>query len=470
MSVKVALACHNPPVDGSGAPFQLPNYGLRRIHAQILATPTLGAEVAIVELESISAEAYVARIAAHEPEVVGLACYVWSFATFFEVARCLRESLPRATIVLGGPSARRAMFDLPQCRGGERFVDALVEGEGELVFTELLASDRSPEALAAIPGLTVFRDGNWDCVPRAPLDVLDPLASPYQLGLMPEGGVGYLETYRGCPLSCTFCEWGIWAGGRFGEEALVAELSALKRARANPCFLLDAGLNLNTRAFKNLLRAEERAGYFRGAELIAELYPSRVNDDVLRFLDLCEVSYLGVGLQSLDPKVLARVDRPFDPRRFDEVIHAVTSRASVEVQIILGLPGDSPEGFRRTIEHVSKFPCDIRVYRCLVLPDALMTRSPPDFALDYDPHTLRMRSCLGWTAGALDSTCEWIDAIARERGGARGEFWWHVPGLHRSSPGRPAGRHVDDAQKPLAEQPPEQAHRGIDPRRLRVVD
>jgi len=33
---------------------------------------------------------------------------------------------------------------------------------------------------------------------------LDGIASPFQLGLMPATGVVYLETFRGCPLSCRF--------------------------------------------------------------------------------------------------------------------------------------------------------------------------------------------------------------------------------------------------------------------------
>jgi radical SAM superfamily enzyme YgiQ (UPF0313 family) len=451
-------------VDGSGAPFQLPNFGLRRIHAEIIAHPELGAEVAIVELETRSVDAYVEQIVAGEPHVVGLAAYVWSFPIFVEVAGRLRELLPEATIVMGGPSARPAMFELSPYRHARSFVDALVPGEGEMVFLDLLRSDRRRETLASLPGLSVPTQDAFHVTPREPLAVLDPLASPYQLGLMPRGGVGYLETYRGCALSCTFCEWGLWAGGRFGEAALVAELEALAEAQANPCFLLDSGLNLNARAFRGLLRAEEQVGYFKNAELIAELYPSRVNDDVLRFLDGCKVSYLGVGLQSLDPAVLARHQRPFQEKRFAEVVSAVATRASVEVQIILGLPGDSPEGFRRTVEHVRGLPVDARVYRCLVLPDALMTRAPPDFAMDYDPRTLHMRSCLGWTSDELDRATDWLASLARDTNGVAGEYWWYLPGPHRS------GGHVDHVNRSHGLQASEQRDGLVHRRGLPIVD
>ena len=43
---------------------------------------------------------------------------------------------------------------------------------------------------------------------------MQALASPYQQGLIPEGGIGLMETYRGCPFSCSFCEWGVMEAPR----------------------------------------------------------------------------------------------------------------------------------------------------------------------------------------------------------------------------------------------------------------
>jgi hypothetical protein len=45
----------------------------------------------------------------------------------------------------------------------------------------------------------------------------------------------------------------------------------------------------------------------------------------------------------------------------------------------------------------------------------------------YDPVSLRMTSCLGWSEADLAEMREWIGAEARAAGGKAGEYWWHFP-------------------------------------------
>ncbi len=101
--------------------------------------------------------------------------------------------------------------------------------------------------------------------------------------------------------------------------------------------------------------------------------------------------------------------------------------ASVAVEVIMGLPGDAPENFRRNFERARRLPCALRVYHCVVLPSALMVRSPPEHALDYDSVSLKMRSCLGWPAAALAAEAEFLDREAARSGGQAGEFFWCFP-------------------------------------------
>ena len=88
-------------------------------------------------------------------------------------------------------------------------VDLLVINEGEDTFRDVIElTDRSPAALADVHGLALRRDGVWrETTPRAQGD-LNILPSPYEMNLIPRGGLGILQTYRGCPFTCSFCEWG----------------------------------------------------------------------------------------------------------------------------------------------------------------------------------------------------------------------------------------------------------------------
>ena len=121
------------------------------------------------------------------------------------------------------------------------------------------------------------------------------------------------------------------------------------------------------------------------------------------------------------------MDRKYDEARFEQTLDQLCAVAHVAIEIILGLPGDNPETFRRNFERARQFPTALRVYHCVVLPSALMVRSPPEHALDYDPVTLKMFSCLGWTEAALEREAAFLSREAVRSGGQAGDFFWVFP-------------------------------------------
>jgi len=422
---RVALLCLDPLADQTGT-FRPFNYSVRKVQAAVIANSSLRARVEVFDSGSKDAAEFVDRIEKFDPDVIGVSAYVWSFPTFIEVARQLKARRPERTVIFGGPSARTEMFDLLPFRDGTRVVDALVLGEGEDIFQEILAlRDRSREKLSALRGLAVSKGDSWYLTPEHSQPVLDGLASPFQLGLVPSGKTAHLETFRGCPLSCKFCQWGdLKKTNRiFSIEYLVRELRAFQDLGMNGAMIVDAALNLNARAFRNLRAAEREARFFRTATLNAEIYPQYMTNDHLEFIaEIGGGADLGLGLQSYDRDVLGNVDRPFDADRFERVVKDVLAIApNTAVEIIVGLPGDSPDSFRRTFDRAMRLGASVHVFRCLVLPNALMSRSPASFAMVYDPMTLRMESCLGWKPGEIDAMSSELGDLVHASDGA----WQH---------------------------------------------
>jgi len=72
-------------------------------------------------------------------------------------------------------------------------------------------------------------------------------------------------------------------------------------------------------------------------------------------------------------------------------------------------------------------PVNVRAYGCLVLPDALMTRSRPEWQVRFDHLSLRMTSCLGWSEHDLREMRSWITEAAHAAGGKAGDYWWFFP-------------------------------------------
>lgn len=430
---RIALVCMTPAPDTDELGYlELPSYGIRRILAAVVSDPELaGAKIVLVDCGRPDVDAYVDALMSFEPDLIGMSIYVWSTPCLIEVARRVKQRRPQCAIVFGGPSARTPMFDLPPYAGAHEYLDAVVSTEGEAIFREIA---RLPEytrnSLSAVAGLHLPTLGGWlHTGQRAPTAHLDEIASPFQLGLMPAASVAYLETYRGCPLSCRFCEWGASETSKavFSADYIVREFEAFARLKSPAVFLLDAGLNLNARGFRNLFEAESRTGFLKSVLFWAEIYPTHIREEHLQFLAHVGTSYLGVGLQSLDQGVLKLHDRPFEQMRFEASLRQLTRVANAEVQIIFGLPGDTPESFRRTLEYARSLPVAVRVYHCLVLPDALLSRGLPGWNMRFDPVNLAMISCLGWSEEQILAMREELDYKARVSGGKAGRYWWSFP-------------------------------------------
>jgi radical SAM superfamily enzyme YgiQ (UPF0313 family) len=416
---------------------ELPSYGIRRIQAAVVGDlENPGHVVKLIDLGRDDISGYVRAITAFEPDIVGFSIYVWSTPTLVAVARELKSQRPGCLIVFGGPSARSALFDLNYYRDPPSYLDAVVEGDGEVIFRNIAKlSELSRAALSTVAGVTLPAAGGWVRTPKAqPTTEHDHLASPFQLGLMPRGAVAYLETYRGCPMSCRFCEWGTTEQVKavFSADYIERELRAFDALRAPAVFLLDAGLNLNMRAFRNLREANRRNGFLGKTLFWAEIYPSVIRDEHFEFLREIGPTYLGVGMQSMDLGVLKLHQRPSDSPRFEQAVRDLAAVTSIELQIIFGLPGDTPDGFRRTLTYALSLPAAVRVYHCLVLPDALMTRGLKNFDMRFDPRNLSMVSCLGWSEAEITAMRGELDRRTRAVGGKRGRYWWSFPGPRSS--------------------------------------
>jgi radical SAM superfamily enzyme YgiQ (UPF0313 family) len=432
---RIALVCMTPSPDtDEHGPLRLPSYGIHRILAATMADPNVSsAKVSLIDAGGPDPDAYVSALEQVDADLIGFSIYVWSTPCLVEVARRIKRRRPDTMIVFGGPSARTALFDLPSYAPASEYLDAIVSVDGETIFPEIARlRSLTREGLSTVPGIYVAADGGtgWKYTgARPPMASLDDIPSPFQLGLMPARSVAYLETYRGCPLGCRFCEWGAKETSKavFSTDYIARELQSFAEHGAPAVFLLDAGLNLNAQGFRNLVAADARVGMLRSTKFWAEIYPTLVRDEHLEFLSRVGASYLGVGLQSLDERVLALHDRPFDRGRFERNMRALASVTTPELQIIFGLPGDSPQGFRQTLDYARSFGIAVRAYHCLVLPDALMTRGRPEWRMQYDPATLAMIECDGWTREEITAMRAELARETERSRGHSGNYWWSFP-------------------------------------------
>ncbi|MEO1641279.1 MAG: radical SAM protein [Pseudomonadota bacterium] len=427
----MAFVSLSPAPDGDElGPLELPSYGVHRIIAAANALKDeMDLDVRFFDYGKLGRVGTTRALEEFAPDLIGFSIYVWSTAKLVALARSIKAKRPETFIIFGGPSARSSVFDLAPYAGAHTYLDAVAEGDGEVLIQRIIcAPDRSPAALKKIGGLALPNpDGTWAKTGPAPSCAMDDIASPYQQGLMPQGAVAYLETYRGCPLACRFCEWGAVRPARdvFSEDYIAREIDAFEELEAPAVFLLDAGLNLNAQAFRNLSAANKRTQHLKNTLFWAEIYPSTIRPKHLEFLEDIGSAYLGIGLQSQDQAVLDAHDRKIDQTRFEPSVRDLATVApNIEIQIIFGLPGETPEGFLRTLDFALSMPGGVRAYHCLVLPDALLTRSRPEWDVKFDPVTMAMTSNSDWSEQDIRKMRAHLDRLAAQHNGSSGTYWW----------------------------------------------
>jgi len=152
-----------------------------------------------------------------EPDILCASCYVWNHNQQAQIAQKVKKKYPQCKVIFGGPHVPE---ETTSYFSEYNDVDILIHGEGEIPFRRLLIEllEDSPN-LQKIDGITLNQNYTPIKTPRsAQLPRNLPIPSPYLKGFfdrfLSEGNsntIALWETNRGCPYSCSFCDWGVRA-------------------------------------------------------------------------------------------------------------------------------------------------------------------------------------------------------------------------------------------------------------------
>src|SRR5262249_40919769 len=149
-------------------------------------------------------------------DVVGLSCYTWNWDFQLRVAAEAKLRNPNCLVIAGGPQPDHQDEDFFV---KHRDIDVVVLRDGEITFSNILTTI-APEQrdLSTIKGL-YLPGTNRTRIATGPPDIpgvfeFSPFLSQsaYFEKLISRSPDGFfsttLETNRGCPYSCSFCDWG----------------------------------------------------------------------------------------------------------------------------------------------------------------------------------------------------------------------------------------------------------------------
>jgi anaerobic magnesium-protoporphyrin IX monomethyl ester cyclase len=308
---------------------------------------------------------YGERIAASAPEIVCFTVNSGARFVFPLFARLLRESLPDAFFIVGGPDCFRSeYFDQHMIPW---VIDALCMGEGDLCLPEIVNRIKQTGELPKEQAGFLFWDGdrirdNGDPVRPADLDSLAPVSlGNTDLSRYTLPNRVTISISRGCINRCSFCS----ESPNFGRfrthsaewmakqiEELLPQLAASgKTPHIN---FNDSLINGNIQVLEKLcdLIIARRLNFSWGgmAYIREEMNPALL--EKMRGAGCVEICW---GVESGSAAVLKGMRKRFTPTLLDKVIGDAAQLGIAQYgNLIVGFPGEGPREFAESLFFLTK--------------------------------------------------------------------------------------------------------------------
>jgi radical SAM superfamily enzyme YgiQ (UPF0313 family) len=289
-----------------------------------------------------------------QPVIIGFTAYQENIEQIRLWARLSKKLSPDVKIILGGPQVTfmpgRALGHMPE-------VDFLCRGEGEEVMLGLVQALRDGKDPAHVPGLCLLQNGHIvETGPACGVKDLDLYPSPYLMGLI---DLAHKErmvmlTSRGCSYQCAFCYTPNASDRKvrfYSTERIIEEMKYLRSKGIAAFWFADPNFSFSRKRLETLLEAMIRE--VPGITFWCQTRYDLVDRDMVSLLKKAGADNVAFGLESANPNVLKKINKPIDLDRLSQVIR-LTQNAGIQVELfsMFGLPGETFEQALNTLEFV----------------------------------------------------------------------------------------------------------------------
>lgn len=322
-----------------------------------------GWEVQLIDahIEQLDHEAVIERIMQFRPDLVGLTATTPFFhnASLFADMLKKRSSVP---VMIGGTHV-----SIMKEKAFDACFDYLFIGECEMTLGDFLKRFSAGERWPDSAGVMSRRNGELiysgdppllEDLDLAPLSARHLLPNRlYFMGTL-KGKMLYtsVQMSRGCPFSCVFCACDLH-GKRFrlrSIENVMQEIEyVVNDLGVQHIYFVDDTLTLNRKFIMSLCDEIEKRNLkftFEGSTR-ANLW----DEEMVKRLKDCGLIRISFGLESADPQVreIIRKNVPMDSYAES---NRLSNRMGIETinSVIIGLPGDSRESIKRTVDYLCR--------------------------------------------------------------------------------------------------------------------
>ncbi len=272
------------------------------------------------------------------------------------VARC--RSLSQATIVLGG-----AGFSLfPESALSFLGADMGIQGEGEMIFPQVVDRVAQGASLRELPGLYLPGGGlQRERIFAKSLDRL-PFPDPdlWRTSSRKEELWMPVQTRRGCPLDCSYCSTGIIEGRilrRHSPERIVEWIAQWGRAGVRHFYFVDNTFNLPISYAKEICR--ELIDQDLGIRWWSILYPMHVDEELVALMAKAGCEQVSMGFESGSGRILKNMNKRFTVQEVRKISEMFSAYGIKQMGfLLLGSPGETKESVEESLTFADSLKLD----------------------------------------------------------------------------------------------------------------
>ena len=273
-----------------------------------------------------------------DPDLVGLSVYIWNRNYCIALGQAIKKRWPNCIIEVGGPMVNGGWSKYS-------WVDTIILGEGERAFIEVLR--------------TVAKKQTPDLFYKAErMHSLSSVPSPYTSGLfdnLVNANPDYywnvtIETNRGCPYQCTFCDWGGLTASKiklFDLQRIKEELEWIAKQKISSIYIADSNLGIFFERDKKIARMIRQVADQLGIDYVSSNFLKNSDERLLEIADILGETSKGLtySVQSMNPETLKIIKRHNIKPTSAKKLFELSTKRNIEfyTELMLGLPMETKE-------------------------------------------------------------------------------------------------------------------------------
>ena len=337
--------------------------------------------------------------------------YLWSEETNLAMSKFIKHDSPRNITIHGGPSTPDYPEKCEEFFLKNTSVDIAVHAEGEVSISEVLNAlqldgnnfQMDFNLLKQVEGIS-YRDYSQSNSQIVHTDkrtrMKDPnvIPSPYMAGVFDHYGAhveaAIIESNRGCPFGCTFCDWGSAINQKvrkFDMDRVKQEIEWVAQRQSKVLWIADANFGIYDRDIEvaeYIIEMKQKYGFPQ------EVVVNYTKNTTVRLVDIIKVFSDGgiisqgvISIQTMDTQTLEVIDRKnIKLDKYEELRNIFMDlKLPLSTDLMLGLPGTNMQALKNDLQHYIDADVPVKAYPTQLLPNSPM--ADPEYMRKYKIET-----------------------------------------------------------------------------------